>query len=54
MQNQFKVKFFLIASILFAPLLLNAQHEEWDVYMVQYEKHPGSIMLNMALNELLL
>lgn len=28
-----------------------AQKEQWDVYMAQYEKGPGSTMLNMALRE---
>jgi len=31
------------------PLLLYGQKENWDVYLAQYEKGPGSVTLNMEL-----
>jgi len=37
--------------LLFLPSLLQAQEENWDVYMAEYGKKPGSITLNMALKK---
>ena len=40
-----------VFSILFSSFL-HAQKEEWDVYMAQHEKGPGSVMLDMALKQI--
>ena len=40
----------LILTLVF-PFCLMAQEEGWDVYMAQYEKGPGSTVINMALRQ---
>jgi hypothetical protein len=47
-----KVKPLLIVAAIFFSSFLNAQKEEWDVYLAKYEKGPSSTMLNMALKRI--
>ncbi len=37
--------------LLILPCFLMAQEENWDVYMAEFQKKPGSITLNMALKK---
>jgi hypothetical protein len=41
----------LLLCLLLFPFITVAQEEQWDVYLAQYEKGPGSIVLNMSLKE---
>jgi hypothetical protein len=42
-------KTILTLLIFLFPLLIFGQKENWDVYLAQYEKGPGSVTLNMEL-----
>ncbi|MEP7374069.1 MAG: DUF695 domain-containing protein [Chitinophagaceae bacterium] len=33
------------------PLIVTAQEDQWDVYMAQYDKAPGSVVLNMSVKK---
>ncbi|HWK06240.1 MAG TPA: DUF695 domain-containing protein [Puia sp.] len=44
-----KIKYTLSVGFLLLSLLSFAQEENWDVYMAQYEKGPGSTLINMSL-----
>lgn len=37
--------------LLLFPLLVFSQQENWDAYMMEYEKGPGSVLINMAAKE---
>jgi hypothetical protein len=39
----------LLLSIILYPFLIFGQNDNWDVYLAQYEKGPGSVTLNMDL-----
>ena len=44
-----KIKGALLSGLLLISLLSFAQDDQWDVYLAQYEKGPGSTLINMAL-----
>lgn len=45
------MKILRFLAAFFLPLSLTAQPDTWDVYLAQYEKGPGSVMLNMSLKD---
>lgn len=49
--NHMTRSFCFIAALLFTTLSALSQEEKWDVYMAQYEKGPGSTLINMGLKE---
>jgi len=46
-----KKKIFLVILFAVTHSLLYAQEENWDVYLAQYEKGPGSTLLDMSLKQ---
>lgn len=44
-------RFTLLSGLLLNVLSSFCQEESWDVYMAQYEKGPGSTVINMSLKE---
>jgi hypothetical protein len=42
---------YFIVMLLFTAVTASSQEEKWDVYMAQYEKGPGSTLINMGLKD---